>query len=49
MDGIVIKGQSKEVEECTILGGIDTLYCFLDCFGFASKELYQNLWDSVNL
>lgn len=48
MDGIVIKGRSKEVEECTILGGIDTLYCFLDCVGLASKELYQTLWNSVN-
>lgn len=48
MDGIIIKGQSKEVEECQVLGGIDTLYCFLDCVGLASKELYQNLWDSVN-
>lgn len=48
MDGIIIKGQSKEVEECQVLGGIDTLYCFLDCVGLASKELYQNLWDAVN-
>ena len=39
MDGIVIKGKSKEVEECQVLGGIDTLYCFLDCVGLASKEL----------
>ena len=48
MDGIIIKGQSKEVEECQVLGGIDTLYCFLDCSRIASKELYQNLWNSVN-
>ena len=49
MDGIVIKGRSKEVEECTILGGIDTLYCFLDVnFDVASIKLYQKLWDSVN-
>lgn len=44
----IIKEKSKDVEECQILGGIDTLYCFLDCIGLASKELYQTLWASVN-
>lgn len=45
----IVKGRSKEnFEECTILGGIDTLYCFLDVIGLAPKELYQNLWNSVN-
>lgn len=44
----IIKEKGKEVEECQILGGIDTLYCFLDCTELASKELYQTLWHSVN-
>ena len=44
----IIKQKSKEVEECRILGGIDTLYCFLDCTGLASEELYQTIWNSVN-
>ena len=36
-------------EECTILGGIDTLYFFVDTnFSLASTKLYQNIWDSVN-
>ena len=44
----VIKPRCKEIDECQILGGIDTLYCFLDCIGLAPKELYQTLWNSVN-
>lgn len=44
----IIKQKSKDVEECRILGGIDTLYCFLDCIGLASEELYQTIWNSVN-
>lgn len=44
----VIKCRSSNVEECTILGGIDTLYFFLDCSRIASEKLYQTLWESVN-
>jgi len=46
----VLKEKSKEVEECQILAGIDTLYFFIDTvLGSAPMKLYQNLWDSVIL
>jgi len=45
----IIKQKGKEVGECQVLGGIDTLYVFLDTVSdSAPKELYQTLWDSVN-
>ena len=47
--GILIKQKCKnDLSECQILGGIDTLYCFLDVFELAPRELYQILWNSVN-
>lgn len=45
----VIKSRCKEIDECQILGGIDTLYCFLDVIESAPKELYQTLWNSINV
>ena len=47
--GTIIKQECKnDLEECQIRGGIDTLYCFLDCIDLASIKLYQSLWISVN-
>lgn len=43
---IAVKQRSNnKIEECRILGGIDTLYFFVDT---KSSKLYQNIWDNVN-
>lgn len=36
---------NNKVEECRVLGGIDTLYFFIDTV--RSTTLYQNIWSSV--
>ena len=40
---------TNDVDECQILGGIDTLYFFVDTNSdLAPTKLYQNLWLEVN-
>lgn len=44
-----VRNVNQDVKECLVLGGIDTLYAFIDTnlLSSDSKELYHNLWLSV--